>query len=86
MSDDRLEVSVSFDERRGYVAMVPDLAELLTALSLDGLRRRIGAALAPDPETIAAFIKSHAPHVARVGHGGNVPDRRSTTNQSPNLI
>jgi hypothetical protein len=32
MRDERLEVSVTFDERRGYVAMVPDLAEPITAL------------------------------------------------------
>ncbi len=48
MSGERLEVCMTFDSAKGYVAMVPDLAESLTALSLDGLRRRIGAALLSD--------------------------------------
>jgi hypothetical protein len=46
MSGDRLEVSVSFDPAKGYVATVPDLAAPITALSLAVLRRRIGAAAA----------------------------------------
>jgi hypothetical protein len=48
MSAERLEVSVTFDERRGYVATVPDLAEPITALSLAVLRRRIEERLLPD--------------------------------------
>jgi hypothetical protein len=48
MSGERLEVSVSFEERRGYVGHVPDLAEPVVALSLGGLRRRIEALMLPD--------------------------------------
>jgi hypothetical protein len=48
MSGDRLEVSVSLDERRGYVASAPELRTSVTALSLGGLRRRIEALLLPD--------------------------------------
>jgi hypothetical protein len=39
LRDEWFKVSVSFDERRGYVALVPDLAEPITALSLAVLRR-----------------------------------------------
>jgi hypothetical protein len=48
MSGDRLEVSVTFEPAKGYVAMVPDLAEPITALSLAVLRRRIEGRLLPD--------------------------------------
>jgi hypothetical protein len=41
LRDDRFEVSVTFDERRGYVASAPELRSPVTALSLGGLRRRI---------------------------------------------
>jgi hypothetical protein len=39
MNGERLEVSVSFDEQRGYVASAPELRTPVTALSLGGLRR-----------------------------------------------
>ncbi len=39
MSGERL--SVSFEERRGYIDSAPDLRQPVTALSLGGLRRRI---------------------------------------------
>jgi hypothetical protein len=45
MRDDRFEVSVTFDERRGYVASAPELRQPVTALSLGALRRRIEALL-----------------------------------------
>jgi hypothetical protein len=45
---DRLEVSVSFDEGRGYVATAPELRSPVVALSLGGLRRRIEALMLPD--------------------------------------
>jgi hypothetical protein len=41
MRDDRFEVSVTFDERRGYVATAPEVRQPVTALSLGGLRRRL---------------------------------------------
>jgi hypothetical protein len=36
MRDERLEVSVTFEPAKGYVATVPDLAEPITALSAGG--------------------------------------------------
>jgi hypothetical protein len=48
MRDERFEVAVTFDERRGYVASAPKLRSPVTALSLGGLRRRIEALLLPD--------------------------------------
>jgi hypothetical protein len=37
--DERLEVSVTFDERHGYIASAPELRQPATALSLGGLRQ-----------------------------------------------
>jgi hypothetical protein len=48
MPDERLEVSVTFDERHGYIASAPELRQPIVALSLGGLRRRIEIALLPD--------------------------------------
>ena len=44
----RLEVSVTFDERRGYVGTATELPAPVVALSLSSLRRRIEVALLPD--------------------------------------
>jgi len=46
--DGRLDVAVTFDERRGYVGTHPELRSPMTALSLGGLRRKIEAALLHD--------------------------------------
>jgi hypothetical protein len=49
MRDERLEVSVSFDERRGYIGSAPELrSPVVVALSLGGLRRKIEIAMLPD--------------------------------------
>jgi hypothetical protein len=48
MRDERLEVSVTFDERRGYIASAPELRTPVMALSLGGLRQRIEALMLPD--------------------------------------
>jgi hypothetical protein len=48
MREERLEVSVTFDERHGYVASAPELRSPVVALSLGGLRRRIEALMVPD--------------------------------------
>jgi hypothetical protein len=48
MSSDRLEVAVTFDVGRGYIASAPELRQPIVALSLGGLRRRIEIALLPD--------------------------------------
>jgi hypothetical protein len=47
MREERLEVSVTFDERHGYVASAPELRTAVVALSLGGLRRKIEALLLP---------------------------------------
>jgi hypothetical protein len=46
MPDERLEVSVTFDER-GYIGSAPELRLPVMALSLGGLRRKIEALLLP---------------------------------------
>ena len=46
--DKRLEVSVTFDERHGYIGSAPELRQPIVALSLGGLRRKIEALLMPD--------------------------------------
>ena len=38
MREERLEVSVTFDERHGYVASAPQLRHPIVALSLTSLR------------------------------------------------
>jgi hypothetical protein len=48
MSSDRLEVNVTFDSARGYIASAPELRQPVVALSLGGLRRRIEIALLSD--------------------------------------
>jgi hypothetical protein len=52
MSDDRLQVSVTYDPAKGYVGTAPELRSPAVALSLGGLRRRIDAALLPDEAII----------------------------------
>jgi len=47
MPDERLEVSVTFDER-GDIGSGPELRSSVTALSLGGLRRKIEALMVPD--------------------------------------
>ena len=46
--DERLEVSVTFDAERGYIASAPELRQPVVALSLGGLRKRIEIALLSD--------------------------------------
>ena len=45
MPDERLEVSVTFDAERGYIASAPELRQPIIALSLASLRKRIEIAL-----------------------------------------
>ena len=47
MPDERLEVSVTFDER-GYIGSAPELRLPVMALSLGGLRRKVEALMMPD--------------------------------------
>ena len=37
MRDERFEVTVTFDERRGYIVTAPELRQPVLALSLGGL-------------------------------------------------
>ena len=46
MREERLEVSVTFDER-GYIGSAPELRQAVVALSLGGLPRKIEALLLP---------------------------------------
>ena len=48
MPDERLNITVTFDERRGYIASAPALRQPIVALSLGGLRRKVEALLLPD--------------------------------------
>jgi hypothetical protein len=48
MSGERLEVNVTFDSARGYIASAPELRQPTVALSLASLRMRIEIALLPD--------------------------------------
>jgi hypothetical protein len=56
----RLEVGVTFDERRGYVASGPRLRQPVVALSLGGLRRRIEIALLPDDVDVKLVLDRKA--------------------------
>jgi hypothetical protein len=67
MREERLEVSVTFDAERGYVATAPELRQSVTALSLGGLRRRIEAQMLPDDVVITLSLD----RVAR--RGADIP-------------
>ena len=56
MSGKRLEVTVSYDAERGYVASAPELRQPVTALSLGDLRRRIEALMLPDDPVITLIL------------------------------
>jgi hypothetical protein len=58
MSSDRLEVSVTFDPARGYVASAPELRAPVMALSLGSLRRRIEALMPARQRQRAAHARS----------------------------
>ena len=56
MRDERLEVSVTFDERHGYVGSAPELRHPIVALSLSSLRKRIEIALLPDDVRVVLHL------------------------------
>jgi hypothetical protein len=60
MRDERLEVSVTFDPAKGYVATAPELRSPVTALSLGGLRRRIEALMLPDSVNVRLMLDKRA--------------------------
>jgi hypothetical protein len=59
MREERLEVSVTFDER-GYIGSAPELRSAVVALSLGGLRRKIEALLLPDEVEIVLQLDGYA--------------------------
>jgi hypothetical protein len=65
MREERLEVSVTFDERHGYVASAPELRQPIVALSLGGLRRRIEIALLPDDVRVVLQLDERERHRRR---------------------
>jgi hypothetical protein len=60
MRDERLMVSVTFDEQRGYVGTAPELKAPTVALSLVGLRRRIEALMVPDEVDVHLVLDRRA--------------------------
>jgi hypothetical protein len=56
MPDDWLTVSVTFDERRGYVGTAPELKVPVAALSLTGLCHRVEVAMLPDTVEIKLVL------------------------------
>jgi hypothetical protein len=73
VSGDRLEVSVTFDPAKGYVASAPDLRSPVVALSLGGLRRRVEALMLPDDVIVMLSLDK----AARLEH-----DRRRLNGRS----
>ena len=58
---DRLTVAITFNPcAKGYVATIPDVAAPVTALSLNGLRRRIEALLLPDSVVVRLSLDRDA--------------------------
>ena len=62
MREERLEVSITFDERHGYIGSAPELRSPVTALalSLGGLRRKIEIAMLPDDVRVVLQLDSLA--------------------------
>ena len=52
---EKVEVQVTFDEARGYVATAPGLPPI-TSLSLGGVRRRVEALLMPDEAIVVLSL------------------------------
>ena len=51
-NDERISISVSYDETKGYVGSHAEIQTTFTALSLNGLRRQIEEALLPEQPII----------------------------------
>ena len=60
MREERLEASVTFDERHGYVASAPELRSAVVALSLGGLRRRLEILMLPDNVRVVLQLEGRA--------------------------
>src|SRR4029077_19210419 len=61
MREERLEVTVTFDERRGYIVGAPELRHPIVALSLASLRKRIEIALLPDDVRVVVHLHALPP-------------------------
>ena len=57
MRDERLEVSLTFDER-GYIGSALELRQAVVALSLGGLGRKIEIAMLPDDVRVVLHLDS----------------------------
>jgi hypothetical protein len=73
MANAQCNVAVSVDERRGYVGTHPKLRSPVTALSLGGLRRRIGIPLLPE---VDVDIRPELDRGARLEYGTNPPPEK----------
>jgi hypothetical protein len=69
MPDERLEVSVTFDER-GYIGSAPELRQAVVALSLGGLRRKIEIAMLPDDVRVVLQLDGLAERAAPAAGAG----------------
>ena len=67
MREERLEVSVTFDERHGYIASEPERRSAVVALSLGGLRRKIEIAMLPDDVRVVLQLDGVAERSATGG-------------------
>ena len=76
MIDDKLHVAVTFDPAKGYISSHAELRPF-TALSLNGLRRKIEAALIPE-NPIVVFTLDRAARIER--------DQRRRTVAAPTRI
>ena len=63
MCEERLEVSVAFVERGGYIASAPELRHPIVALSLASRRKRIEIALLPDDVRVVLHLDGLAERV-----------------------
>jgi hypothetical protein len=79
LRDERFEVTVTFDELRGYVATAAELRQPVMALSLGGLRRKIEIALLPDDVDVRLVLVTAAAAFAGGSDGGYAGARRPWT-------
>ena len=82
MRDERFEVRVSFDERRGYVASAPEIRAPMVALSLGGLRRRVEVLMLPDEVRVVLQLDGPAER-ERHRRRAQAPAVDSRTNKNP---
>jgi hypothetical protein len=57
---DRLEISVTYDAERGYIASGPELRHPIVALRLASLRKRIEIARLPDDVRVVLHLNGLA--------------------------